>query len=271
MSRVLAAACAGLCLWGLGCASALHEHPELAGGGRAAAGAVMTKETVLGEARRAWAGRPDVAAVRRARELFLEAARRDSEGIEGLLGAADATAWLVEHLEDPAEREGLAGEGVDLGQLCLERAPADPLCRYRLALALGQQARERPSTGLDGVRRMVKLLRGLTEDAPGLDHGGPERVLALVLLRAPGWPAGPGDPEEGLAQARRAVELGPEDTRNHTVLAEALLADGRKEAARSALRRARELAREAADAGDPDAAGELREIERLAARCDGKT
>ncbi|NOZ94800.1 MAG: hypothetical protein GXP47_08700 [Acidobacteria bacterium] len=270
MRRALAAACVALSLWGVGCAPALHEHPKLASGVQAGSGRAVTREALLEEARHAWASRPDVAAVLRARQLFLEAAQRGSEGIEGLLGAAGATAWLVEHLEDPEERGRLAGEGVGLGQLCLQRAPGDPRCRYRLALALGQQARERPSTGLDGVRRMVKLLRGLTKEAPALDHGGPERVLALVLLRAPGWPAGPGDPEEGLEQARRAVALAPEDARNRMVLAEALLADGQKRAARKALERARELARKAAASGDPDAPARLREIERLAKRCNGQ-
>jgi len=251
-------------LAGGGCASALHSAPDVEKIGKpATTGAVRKAPELLREAHAAWAGRPDVPQVRQARELFLEAARRDPGAIDGLLGAADATAWLVEHEDDPTERKALAGEAVELGQLCLERAPGEPRCRYRLALALGQQARERPTTGLDGVRRMVELLRGLIEDAPRLDAAGPERVLALVLLRAPGWPTGPGDPGEGLEQARRAVELAPEDARNHTVLAEALLANDQREAARTALETARRLARTAVAAGDPDAPAQLRKIETL--------
>ena len=267
MRGVLAAACLGLALWGLGCASALHEHPTVAGTGQPEPRPTTSRDDLLEEAHRAWSRRPDVDEVRRARKLFLEAARSDTTGINGLLGAADATAWLVENLKDPTERDRLAREGVELSQLCLQRAPGNPSCRYRLALALGQQARERPSTGLDGVRRMVALLRGLTEDAPELDDAGPGRVLALVLLRAPGWPMGPGDPEEGLELARRAVKLAPEDARNRTVLAEALLANDRNEEACAALDKARDLALAAKAAGDPDAPGQLREVETLTARC----
>ncbi len=268
MRRTAAVAFLVLSLLGLGCASALHEHSRVERIGTQNAGAPGESTPVLlDEARAAWARRPNVDQVRRARTLYLAAARKDTNDVMGVLGAAEATAWLVEHLGDPAERERLAGEGVDLGQLCLKRAPGDPRCRYRLALALGQQARERPSTGFDGVRRMVELLRGVTKDAPALDAAGPERVLALVLLRAPGWPAGPGDPEEGLEEARRAVELAPDDSRNHTVLAEALLANGRRLAARQELETARELAGEAAAKGDPDAAGQLEEIGRLSLRC----
>ena len=250
-----------------GCASALHDRPGVPVTGASDTAANRTAAELLAEARAAWAHRPDLAEVRRARRLFLAAARREPGAVDGLLGAADATAFLVEHVTDPGQRERLAGEGVDLGQLCLERAPGDPRCRYRLALALGQQARERPSTGLDGVRRMVDLLRGLVRDAPGLDDAGPERVLALVLLRAPGWPTGPGDPEEGLEQARRAVELAPEDPRNLTVLAEALLANGEPRAACAELATARRLLGSRRAAADPDAAGQLHEIERLEARC----
>ncbi len=271
MRRAVAGALLALGLLGTGCASALHEGPDVE-----EIGASGPRETVrdeinlLAQARAAWARRPDVSQVERARELYMAAARRDTSCVEGLLGAADATAWLVERVQDAADRKRLAGEGVQLGQLCLQRAGGDPRCRYRLALALGQQSRERPSTGLDGVRRMVTLLRELTEEAPRLDRGGPERVLALVLLRAPGWPAGPGDPEEGLEQARKAVELFPDDPRNQAVLGEALLADGQKEAGCAVLEKAWELAREAAASGDPDTPARLREIERLMAQCDGK-
>ncbi len=97
-------------------------------------------------------------------------------------------------------------------------------CDYRLALALGQQARERPATAADALPRITALLAQVVAAAPELDEAGGQRVLALVLLRAPGWPVGPGDPEQGLAQAREAVRLSPAYPPNLLALAEALAA-----------------------------------------------
>ena len=88
----------------------------------------------------------------------------------------------------------------------MQAAPASAECDYALALALGVQARERPSTATQGLKAMVELLQKANGLDARLDHGGPARVLALVLVRAPGWPLGPGDPETGLKAARQAVE-----------------------------------------------------------------
>jgi hypothetical protein len=89
--------------------------------------------------------------------------------------------------------------------------------------------------------------------APRLDSAGPHRVLALVLMRAPSWPIGPGDPEEGLSEAKKAVQLYPDVADNQLALAEGLAATGSHEGARTAYGRALVLATAARDAGDPDA------------------
>jgi hypothetical protein len=129
-----------------------------------------------------------------------------------------------------------------------------PECRYRLALAVGQQARERPSTATDGLDVMVDLLLGLVAEAPQLDMSGPDRVLALVLLRAPGWPGGPGDEEAGLEHAHAAVQREPDHPPNQLVLGEALLDNGRVDEGRRALDRALVLAEELVRRGDVEAA-----------------
>ncbi len=74
-----------------------------------------------------------------------------------------------------------------------------------------------------------------------------------MLLRAPGWPMGPGDPEAALGEARAAAGLFPESAGNQLVLAEALAKNDSPDAARAAYRKALELATAAAAAGDPDA------------------
>jgi hypothetical protein len=198
--------------------------------------------------------RPDLAAVRNAQALFLEAARVDGAPVEAFLGAARATAWLIEHTEDGATRKDLAVQGVQIGQWCRRLYPLEPECTYRLALAVGQQARERSSTAVDGLDVMVELLNEVIAGAPELDFAGGRRVLALVLLRAPGWPTGPGDPESALEFAEAAATAFPDYPPNQLVLGEALLENDRKDEAKRALERGVELARARRAEGDPEAA-----------------
>ena len=232
----------------LGCAPALHAPRPLEAG----PGGEGSPGELLAEARASFARRPDLAAVRRARDLFREAAARDPAGVEGLVGAILAAAWLVEHEPSPSERALLASTAVEDGELCEQRRSGDASCDYGLAIGLGLQARERHATASEGLKLMVEHLRSAEAKDPRLDLAGPERVLALLLVRAPGWPLGPGDPEEGLVEARKAVALFPDHPPNQLALAEALFKTGASEPARAAAERALALARAARDPDGPD-------------------
>jgi hypothetical protein len=203
--------------------------------------------------------------VRRAAALFGEAAA-DPGGVEGLVGAVRAKSWLVEHEGDASARETLVREEVQAAQWCVRRAPKSPVCDYWLAIALGQQARERPSTAADGLKLMAEALRRAAAGDPRQDRAGPHRVLAMLLLRAPSWPLGPGDAEAGLLEARKAVELFPDHPPNELALAEALLANDRRNDGRAAAAEALSGARWRASAGDPDAPEWVRDAERLLSR-----
>jgi hypothetical protein len=241
------------------CAPALREPPPLEMLGRAGSSAAAAApigasvDELLAQAAASFDRRPDVAEVERARQLFFAAARSEEGGVEGLLGAARALAWLIEHESEGRRREALATEAVQACQWCRRLAPAKVECRYRLALALGQQARERPSTGVDALPQIVSLLEQVIAADPLLDAAGGHRVLALVLLRAPGWPAGPGDPEAGLEHAREADVLVPAHPANLLVLGEALEKNGRPAQASQTFARAEAQAEVREAAGDPDA------------------
>lgn len=239
-----------------GCAPALHHPPRVSQLGPdilagATTAGVADVDRLLAEAEGCYGRRDLPEQARAAQRLFLEAARSDDTRIEGLLGLARATAWRVEHESIATERGSLVTVGVEAAQLCAERAPGAAACDYALAIALGQQARERHATGHDGLAKMVAALRRAIASEPRLDGAGPHRVLALVYLRAPGWPAGPGDTEAGLAEAKEAVTLAPNHPANQLALAEALRRNGRPDEARAAYLHALELARGAA--GDPEA------------------
>jgi hypothetical protein len=236
------------------CTSALKEPPpvaELGGAASMAPAGNAAVEEMLEQAAAELEKVPDADAVRRAQALYLDVARSEGAPVEAYFGAAKATAWLIEHEADGPTRKELSVEGVRIGQWCIRLFPEEVECIYRLALAVGQQARERPSTATDGLDVMVDLLGRVIDEDPDLDFAGGRRVLALVLLRAPGWPTGPGDPELGLEHARAAVDAYPAYPPNQLVLGEALLENGQTDAARSTLQRGVELAR---DETSPEAA-----------------
>lgn len=237
------------------CSSALHEPSPIAQyapnrpDGRDA-------DALVHAADAAWTHRAEPGQALAAQGLYLDAAVADARRADALVGAMKALCFRIEH-ESGAAKGPLAGEEVELGQWCQRRAPGDHECDYRLAIALGQQARERPSTGHDAMNRIVDLLRRAIAGSPRLDAAGPHRVLALVLLRAPAWPVGPGDPDAALGEARAAVALFPDSAENQLVLGEALAATDAPDDARTAYNRARALAETARAAGNPDASGWL--------------
>ena len=247
----------------MGCASALRAPGEVGDLVGPSPRSGQTSADLYREASGLAESFADVAEAETAHRIFLEAAALDVSCVDCLLGASRSLAWLVEHVEDGARRKELAVEGVDVGQLCARDFPEVAECRYRLALAVGQQARERPSTASDGLGVMVDLLDALISEVPDLDRAGPDRVLALVLLRAPGWPAGPGDPESALDHARSAVERFPGFPPNMLVLGEAYGKNHQPAEGREACRRTVDLATELEAAGNPEAGAWRREGQEM--------
>ena len=100
--------------------------------------------------------------------------------------------------------------------------------------------------------RLPSRLRSMRLPVPVASIRLPARVRALVLIRAPGWPLGPGDAEAGLAAARRAVTLRPIYPPNLLALAEALATTGDRSGARENYARAHEAALALPAAADRD-------------------
>ena len=60
------------------------------------------------------------------------------------------------------------------------------------------EARAHPTQALGLLKSMLQNLDAAAATDPNYDKAGPSRVRALVLIRAPGWPLGPGDTDAGL-------------------------------------------------------------------------
>jgi hypothetical protein len=153
-------------------------------------------------------------------------------------------------------RGELAADAGRDAQACLARDPQAAACLYGRAVALGLEARTHPTRAGELLKTMLDSLQQAEAADPDYDQAGPARVRALVLLRAPGWPLGPGDAEAGLAAARRAASLRPQYPPNLLALAEALSKNGDSSGARENYQRARDAAQALPATLDQDAAAD---------------
>jgi len=254
-----------------GCVSALKEPrpiTEIAAGAPPPAGgaASIDVRALVVQAAALFAERgPDAAGMEKARLAaltWLRAAAAPGAGVESLVAAARAEVWLTDHEMDPGRREEAARAAVEAAQWCGRTAPSEPACDYWLGAALGVQARERPATGMSALPQIEKAFLLARDARPDLDDAGPDRALALLYLRAPGWPTGPGDPDLGLKHARQALALRPDYPPNLLALGEALVKTGDGAGGTDAFHRAMALARDRAAAGDRDAPEWLEEAQR---------
>jgi hypothetical protein len=177
--------------------------------------------------------------------------------VEALVSAIQSVATRSDQAPDGQTRARFADQAMTYADRCMVMAAQDPACLYGRALALGLQAKAHPTSANASLKAMLDALNKADASDPNYDHAGPARVRALVLLRAPGWPLGPGDADAGLASARRAVELHPEFPPNQLALGEALAKTGDANGSRQAYERARDEA--SSYAADESRDGWLRE------------
>jgi len=196
---------------------------------------------LLREGDAAWERRDAPDAPGRARLAYWRAAAAQPSLYEAYWKAARASIPVGEQSVGTQARAAAFERGARTAQLGIGLEPSRAEAHYYYALNLGLLAREHPSSGIESIKAMIAHLQQALAADEGLDQAGPQRTLALIYLRAPGWPASVGDEEEGLAQARLAAAGAPDYPMNQVVLAEALLANGLDEEARAAIARAHAL------------------------------
>jgi hypothetical protein len=162
--------------------------------------------------------------------------------VDALAAAIAANAQRIDHESDSKTRNELAAEASRDADACIAREPQAAACLYGRAVAQGLDARTHPTRASGLLNNMLQSLASAEAVDPNYDEAGPARVRALVLIRAPGWPLGPGDPDAGLVAARRAATLHPQYPPNLLALAEALAKTGDASGARETYARARDAA-----------------------------
>jgi hypothetical protein len=166
----------------------------------------------------------------------------DARSIEERAAAIKAAAERSDHESDSRVRADLATQANSNADACLALDPGAAACQYGKAVATGLEARAHPARAGGLLGSMLQNLGKAEAADPNYDKAGPARVRALVLIRAPSWPLGPGDTDAGLVAARRAVALQPDYPPNVLALAEALSKTGDETGAGENYAHARDLA-----------------------------
>ncbi len=120
-----------------------------------------------------------------------------SEGpssVTDLAQAIDAGARRSDHEPDSKIRGQLAAQAGRDADACLAREPQAAACLYGSGVALGLMAKAHPTRAGDYLAGMLDALAKAESADPLYQDAGPARVRALVLIRAPSWPLGPGTP-----------------------------------------------------------------------------
>jgi hypothetical protein len=177
-----------------------------------------------------------------------------------LLAAVQADAQRIDQSQDAAARAQLLDAASASARQCLAQAPNDAACPYAQAQVLGLTAREHSLEAPSLLKQMLASLAKAEALDATLDHAGPARLTAVVLLRAPPWPLGPGDVDAALAAAQRAVKRDPGYPPNLIGLAQAQSkADGAPQA-RATFNQAQQAVQ--AWAGVPDQSAAELDAER---------
>jgi tetratricopeptide (TPR) repeat protein len=134
---------------------------------------------------------------------------------------------LAERETHQDKREKLAAEGVDFAEAALKQGGSgDGAVHYYLAANLGLAVREQPTLAMGSLGRLESEMKQAVALSPGIDDGGPLRLLGALYLKAPPWPSGIGDPDKALELLEKAVKEHPEHPLNHLFYAQALWDEG---------------------------------------------
>jgi tetratricopeptide (TPR) repeat protein len=136
---------------------------------------------------------------------------------------------------EPAEAAALCMSDGERARAALPGAPS----AFFHALCMGARAQAVNLEGLGLIKRMVEAGEAARAADPSFAHGGPDRLLGGIYLKAPSWPTSVGDGEAAVEHLEAAVAVAPEWAENHLLLAEALLEEDREDEALAALERAR--------------------------------
>jgi hypothetical protein len=158
------------------------------------------------------------------------AAEAETVGLAALR-AASCYLLLVTEETDGATRLADAKRGRKLVDAALKSYPKSGGAHYLAAYLTALEAQNDHVRGLFLVPVIEREALAAAEFHPKVDHGGPDRMLGELYLRAPGLPVSVGDSAKAVVHYRRARDQDPSYPENRLGLVAALMAEDELKAA----------------------------------------
>lgn len=225
---LLAFALAASCLALSGCGGSARELPEAAGTARASV------PDLIRQADAAYAGRGDLNQVREGMKLLRSARAQEPANYEVAWRMARLSYTLGDKSKDDAERAKAFAEGVAAGKAAVAAEPQKPEGHFWLGANTGGEAQVLgPLSGLASakeLRQRMEIVLKLDEDFQG---GSAHMVLGRLDTELPSMLGG--DVKRAIATLEQGLRYGEQNSLLRLRLAEAYLADRRREDARREL------------------------------------
>jgi hypothetical protein len=167
--------------------------------------------------------------------LWAPCSRKDAEDLASLadkdplkaLEAASCYAFWARQENPASKSQSLADAkaGRRLAEMAAREFPESGLAHYLIACLTGLEAERNQTKGLMLVPVVEHEALLAAKMNPFIDHGGPDRLLGELYLRAPGFPMSVGDSSKAAAHYKRALEFGPDYPENRLGLVEVLMAE----------------------------------------------
>ena len=112
--------------------------------------------------------------------------------------------------EGTKRRHALAWEGVKWAEHAMATgAYIDTASSYYSSINMGLAVSDTIVAAVKNLGNLHRNIERAVSMDPDIDEGGPMRTLGYLLIRAPAWPTGIGDPDRGLILLEQAVTLYP--------------------------------------------------------------
>ncbi len=157
---------------------------------------------------------------------------------ESAFRAARCYAVLARDGKTRSVRLEYAVKGRKMAETAVTRDPENGAAHYLAAYLAGLEAENNALKGLSLVPVIEREALAASRLNPQLDHGGPDRMLGELYLRAPEPPVSIGNLEKAIQYYRRAVSADPGFVENRLGLVKAYLEDENQAAACRQLQQA---------------------------------
>jgi hypothetical protein len=173
----------------------------------------------------------------RAVEIWAERLAADPRAFEAAWKLARARYWLGTNGLPPPQRKAALEQGIAAARTAAALEPARPEGHFWLAASMGALAES------FGLRQGIKYRGAIKESLervlaidPGFQQGSADRALGRWYFKVPGMFGG--DDKKSEAYLRRALSYNEQSIITRLFLAETLLDEGQREAAREQLQAA---------------------------------